>query len=502
VSEQLKPLPAKNQLPRALYTAAQVREFDRLAIETCGIPGKELMERAGAAVLACIRERWPSARRLAVLAGTGNNGGDGFVVARLAQQAGLQACVLQLGDRERLRGDALTNARRWVDMEGIWQPFDGIPANADLVVDALLGTGLERDVTGEWAQAIAAVNTSGLPCVAIDVPSGLNSDSGMVLGAAVRAAITVSFIGLKQGLFTGDGPEYAGEIRFAGLDVPAVVYANTLVSARRIDWAKASGLLPRRPRNSHKGHFGHVLVIGGNHGMGGAARLAAEAALRVGSGLVSLATRGEHVAPVLAARPEIMVHAVDGPDDLQSMLRQCSVIAIGPGLGDDGWARALWQAACDAQRPMVVDADALRLLAGESMTRSDWVLTPHPGEAAVMLGLCTAEVVRDRPATVAQLQRRYGGSVVLKGAGSLVCSGSQVPPAICDGGNPGMASGGMGDVLTGVVAGLLAQGMELRDAAEAGVCLHAAAGDAAAVAGERGLLASDLIAALREVIAQ
>jgi NAD(P)H-hydrate epimerase len=151
---------------------------------------------------------------------------------------------------------------------------------------------------------------------------------------------------------------------------------------------------------------------------------------------------------------------------------------------------------------MVVDADALRLLAGESMTRPDWVLTPHPGEAAAMLGLCTAEVVRDRPATAAQLQRRYGGSVVLKGAGSLVCSGNQVPPAICDGGNPGMASGGMGDVLTGVIAGLLAQGMEPRDAAEAGVCLHAAAGDAAAAVGERGLLASDLIAALREVLAQ
>jgi NAD(P)H-hydrate epimerase len=195
-----------------------------------------------------------------------------------------------------------------------------------------------------------------------------------------------------------------------------------------------------------------------------------------------------------------MVQGVEGVDDLRKLLRQCSVIAIGPGLGNDDWARALWQAACDANRTMVVDADALHLLAAAPETRGDWVLTPHPGEAAALLGLCNAEVVHDRPAAAARLQQRYGGSVVLKGAGSLVCSGDQVPPAICDGGNPGMASGGMGDVLTGIVAGLLAQGLGLRDAAEAGVCLHAAAGDTAASAGERGLLAGDLVGALRGVI--
>ena len=493
-------LPEIDELPRALYTAAQVREFDRLAIEQYQVAGLELMERAGAATLALVRERWPTVRRIVVLAGTGNNGGDGFVVARLAQQAGMQACVLQLGDRERLRGDARVNAERWLAADGVWQPFDGIPANAELVVDAMLGTGLERDVAGTWASAIAAVNGSGLPCVAVDVPSGLHSDSGIVMGIAIRASVTLSFIGLKQGLFTADGPDCAGDIAFDGLGVPASVYASSVLSARRIDWERSRTLLPRRRRNSHKGHFGHVVVIGGNHGMGGAARLAAEAALRVGSGLVSLATRPGHVAAVLAARPEIMVHGVDDPRQLAAQLRACSVIAIGPGIGSDDWALGLWHAALEAGRPLVVDADALRLLAAAPCTRDDWVLTPHPGEAAALLGSCSAEIAADRFAAAGLVLGRYGGVTVLKGAGTLVCGADQAPLAVCDGGNPGMASAGMGDVLTGMIAGLRAQGLGARDAAEVGVCLHAAAGDRVALAGERGMLAGDLVAVLRETM--
>jgi NAD(P)H-hydrate epimerase len=497
-----RPLPSADVLPRALYTAAQVRDFDRLAIEHYDLPGEILMERAGTAVFSAIRERWPGLKRLAVLTGTGNNGGDGFVVARLASEAGLQACVLQLGERENLRGDALVNARRWSQLGGIWQPFDGIPDNAELVVDAMLGTGLQRDVCGEWLRAIEAVNGSGIPCVAVDLPSGLNSDTGTIMGAAIRAVATVSFIGLKQGMFTGDGPDCCGDILFDGLDVPAAVYRSSVLSARRIDWDKLRSLLPRRRRNTHKGHFGHVLVIGGNHGMGGAARLAAEAALRVGSGLVSLLTRPGHVAAILSARPEIMAVGVDPGEVPSDLLRRVDIIAVGPGLGADEWASALLQAAIDAGRPMVVDADALRGLATRTLRRDDWVLTPHPGEAAAMLGVCAAEVAADRFTIGHRLQQRYGGSVVLKGAGTLVHNADASPAAVCDGGNPGMASGGMGDALTGIIAGLLAQGLSPRDAAEAGVCLHAAAGDAAAVAGQRGLLASDLIAELRELVNQ
>ena len=497
----LRTLPETAELPRALYTAAQVRALDRLAIERFGIAGLTLMERAGQAAFDLLRRRWPAARRLVVLAGTGNNGGDGFVVARLARAAGWDVLVLQLGDRDRLHGDAGANAARWQDAGGPWRPFDAIPDDVDVIVDAMLGTGLERPLAGQWAAAVAAVNAHRAPCLALDVPTGLHSDTGVILGGAVVAAVTICFIGLKLGLFTADGPDCAGEPAFAGLGVPAAVYASSVPAARRIDWQKQAERLEPRRRNSHKGHFGHVLVVGGNLGFGGAARIAAEAALRVGAGLVILATRAQHVAPALATRPEIMVHAVEGAADLRPLLERANVVAVGPGLGRDTWAESLWGAVCGAGRPTVVDADALRLVASTPQRLDDWVLTPHPGEATLLLGPGAVEVNAQRIDAAAQLQQRYGGSVVLKGVGSVVASAGSTPPAVCCNGNPGMASGGMGDALTGVIAGLLAQGMDLRDATETGVCLHAAAGDAAAVAGgERGLLAGDLVDQLRRLV--
>ncbi len=491
---------SNDDLPCALYSASQVRGFDRLAIQRFEIPGATLMERAGQAVFDLCKSRWPQARHWVVLAGTGNNAGDGFVVARLAHSAGMRVQVLQLGQRNRLAGDALLNANRWRDAGGLWSEYSQFPEGAELLVDALLGTGLERPVQGPWAGAIRAANAHVAPCVAVDVPSGLHADTGAVLGEAIQAAATLSFIGLKTGLFTADGPDRAGQVCFDDLGVPAAVYANESPMARRLAWPAAEGALGPRQRNAHKGYFGHVLVIGGNHGMGGAPRLAAEAALRSGAGLVSLATRAEHVAPVLAARPEIMAHAVDGPAQLEPLLRRASVVAIGPGLGQDPWARALWALVRESERPLVVDADALRLLASEPMRRADWVLTPHPGEAAVLLGVDSAAVNARRLEMAKRMQCRFGGSVVLKGAGSIVVGSDAVSPGVCTAGNPGMASGGMGDVLTGVIAGLRAQGLAPPVAAERGVCLHAACGDAAARSGERGLLASDLIDQLRTLV--
>lgn len=491
-------LPDSAELPRALYTAAQVREFDRLAIEQFDLPGEVLMERAGQAAFAALREAWPGVRRVVVLVGTGNNGGDGFVVARLAAAAGCDVTVLQLGERDRLHGDAALNAGRWRATGGRWHDFDGLPKDADLVVDAMLGTGLEREVAGRFADAIADLNARRVPVVALDMPSGLHADSGRILGCAVRADLTVTFIGFKRGMFTADGPDCCGRIVFAGLEVPARVFASTVLSARRIDWRKQVGRLAPRRRNSHKGHYGHVLVIGGNQGYGGAARLAAEAALRVGAGLVSLATRAAHVAAVLAARPEIMVHAADEPAVVDGLLASASVVAVGPGLGSDAWADSVCQRALATDLPLVVDADALARVSAAGMRRDDWVLTPHPGEAARMLACPTVDVTADRFAALERLQGRFGGHVVLKGAGTLVASPGSVPPALCSDGNPGMACGGMGDVLTGVIAGLMAQGLDPRDAAETGVCLHAAAGDRAACdGGERGLLATDLVDRLR-----
>ncbi|WP_308417046.1 NAD(P)H-hydrate dehydratase [Thiolapillus brandeum] len=495
-----RPLPDKDCLPAALYRAGQVREMDRLAIEDYGIPGDTLMERAGQAAFDLLRGRWPEARRILVLAGTGNNGGDGFVLARLALQAGMEVQILQLGDRERIRGDARANALRYAALSGPWRPCgDHLPQDVDLIVDAVLGTGLERTVEGRWARILGQVNAANIPVLSLDIPSGLHSDTGSILGTAVCADATISFIALKQGMFTADGPDCCGDISFHALDVPAWVYASQVLSARRLDWSSQRKHLRPRKRSAHKGDFGHVLVVGGDRGYAGAGRLCAEAALRTGAGLVSLATRREHLPGVLAGRPEIMVHPVEEAAHIDPLLEKASVIALGPGLGRQSWGQALWQRVLDRELPLVVDADALNLLADAPRHREDWVLTPHPGEAARLLGWTTRDVHGDRFAAAEAIQRQYGGVVVLKGAGSIIAAGAHHCPAVCSDGNPGMASGGMGDVLTGVIAGWLAQGWPIREAAQLGVCLHGAAGDKAARAGERGLLASDLMSHIRRL---
>lgn len=498
-SAETRKMPDKGRLPHALYRAEQVRELDRIAIEDQGIAGRTLMERAGAAAFALIRERWPEADKVCVLCGVGNNAGDGYVVARLAMEEGLDVQVLQLGEFERLQGDARTNYEAFEGLGGAMRLFDGIPRGTELIVDAVFGTGLERPVEGEWREALEAAAAHPAPVIAIDMPSGLHADSGRVLGFGLKAECTISFIGLKQGLFTGEGPEYAGEVFFNALEVPALIYSSVILSARRIDWTQQSGCLGRRSRNAHKGDFGHVLVVGGDSGFSGAALMAGEGAARAGAGLVTLATRPEHAPLLNLARPELMVHGVRSAEELGPLLERASVIALGPGLGRGPWGMELAGAALQSGKRLVVDADALHLLVEHPARREDWVLTPHPGEAARLLGISVDAVQADRFAAVAALYDRFGGVSVLKGAGALVQSSNRRPPAVCSEGNPGMASGGMGDVLTGVIAGLLAQGLTEALAAEAGVCLHAAAGDRAALGGERGLLATDLLPHLRRL---
>ncbi|GAB6040647.1 NAD(P)H-hydrate dehydratase [Endothiovibrio diazotrophicus] len=491
---------AEPQLPVNLYRAAQVRELDRRAIEERGLPGGTLMERAGQATFDALRRRWPEAQRIAVLCGIGNNGGDGFVIARLARLAGLEVRLFQLGDPAALKGDARVMAEAWHGYGGESRAFDAAAlGDAEVIVDALFGTGLERPLEGAWREAVEAMEAAPAPVVAVDIPSGLHADRGVVLGAAPRAALTVSFIGLKPGLFTGQGPDYCGEVVFNDLQVPAAVYDGIEPAARRCTAAWARGELVPRRRDAHKGAFGHLLVIGGDYGMAGAARLAAEAALRAGAGLVSVATRPEHAVAMAAAVPELMCRGVCGADELEPLLERATVIAVGPGLGRSEWAESLLAAALTSHLSVVVDADALNLLAGKTLRRDDWVLTPHPGEASRLLGCATAEVQADRLAAAAGLASRYGGVAVLKGAGSLIQVAGGVP-ALCAAGNPGMAAGGMGDVLTGVIGALLAQGFDGREAAELGVCLHAGAADLAAADGERGMTASDLIGRLRALV--
>ncbi len=488
-------------LPTALYRAASVRELDRVAIEEFGIPGIELMERASAVAFDVLRGRWPEAQRIVVIAGAGNNAGDGFILARLAKLVGLDVRLLYLTAPEKLLGDARLAYQGMAAAGVVSESFKATSlAQADVLVDALLDTGLCRPVEGEWAAAIVAMNESPAPVLALDIPSGLHSDTGSILGVAVRAAATISFIGLKQGLYTGLAREYAGDILFSDLDVPAAIYKRVDADAHRLEFDTSRDALLPRPRATHKGNYGHVLIVGGELGYPGAAPLAAEAAARVGAGLVSVATRAAHVPVVSMLRPEVMAHGIESAAELIPLLKKATVVLAGPGLGQTPWARHLLSVVLEFRGPLVLDADALNLLAVMGTeAQNNWVLTPHPGEAARLLGSNTAVVQTDRFAAAHELVARYGGISVLKGSGTIVLKEKE-PSRVCSDGNPGMASGGMGDVLGGTIAGLIAQGLNPWQAACTGVAIHARAGDLAAVSGERGLLARDLIPHLRTLI--
>lgn len=483
-----------------LYTATQVRLLDAAALQALGITDYELMCRAGTAAFEAIRAEYPAAKRWLLACGSGNNGGDGYVVARLAKAAGLEVTVAALAPVAGLSGAAERAARDWLDSGGeiiTWVKASRV--ETDLAVDALFGTGLNRAPEGAYAEAIDALNRRPGPRIALDIPSGLSADTGVALGPAVRADLTVSFVGRKRGLYTGDGPDHAGRLVFDDLGLPEAAARSVDCAGHLLNLPKELASLPVRRRNGHKGDHGHVLVIGGAAGMGGAVRLAGEAALRAGAGLVTIATHPVHAHWLNLNRPELMTRAVAAAPDLEPAMSRATVLAIGPGLGRDAWALGLLDAVFTDDRPLVVDADALNLLGDKHSRQSPWVITPHPGEAARLLGCSTGEVQADRFRAALELARRNRAVAVLKGCGTLVAEPGGAW-ALCPLGNPGMATGGSGDVLTGVIAALLAQGLDAWHAACLGVTVHAAAGDRAAAQGQRGLLAGDIIAALGPVL--
>ncbi len=485
-------------LPAKIYSVASVRAIDRAAIEQ-GIPGYTLMKRAGAAAVSAARGRYPDANRWQVICGAGNNGGDGYVVAQFAAPDGIVVSAVTLVDPESLTGGAAKAYMDFVAAGGVVVPWAGeLDADAELLVDAILGSGLERDVGGAFADAVAAINAHPANVHAMDIATGIHGDTGTVMGCAVVADLTTTFVGLKPGLFLGAGPNYCGEITFADLEISDEVRSEIPAIYRRMHDRLLLEALPPRPRGAHKGDFGHVLVVGGGPGMPGAARLCAEAALRTGAGRVSVATHPDHAALITASCPELMSHGISSEKALTPLVEAADVIAFGPGLGRSDWAREMYQVVAATGKAAVWDADALNLLAESPETRENRVITPHPGEAAGLLGVEVAAIQSDRPAALEALILKYGGTAVLKGAGTLISAESGLP-FICTGGNPGMAAPGMGDVLTGIIAALMAQGLSTVDSASVGVELHARAGDAAAAQGERGMLASDLLAALRQV---
>jgi hydroxyethylthiazole kinase-like uncharacterized protein yjeF len=484
-------------LPIALHTAAQVRDLDARLI-AAGTPGFELMRRAAAACWQALLARWPDVGEVTVLTGGGNNGGDGYLVALLAREAGWQVQVLELADRLPT-GNALL-AREQAQRAGVpVQPWSPEALLRGVLVDALLGTGLTSAPREPFAGAIRAINASGLPVLAVDIPSGLSSDSGHAAGEAVRVDLTVTFIALKLGLFTGRGPDLVGELLLDELGADPALLAATPVVARRLAGDQLQPLAPR-PRSAHKGRFGRLLIVGGERGTSGAVLLAADAALRSGAGLISVATRPETALACVARTPEVMARGLESANQLLPLVEASEVLLVGPGLGQGAWARSLLSvAAAQAGKRQLWDADALNLLAaGAVQLPAGSVITPHPGEAARLLDCTVSEVEADRPAAALKLAERYAACVVLKGAGSLIAS-PDGQLALCDHGHPAMAGAGFGDVLGGLIAALLAQGMQPYAAACLGVWLHARAGERLGLLG-RGMAASDLLPVIRELL--
>jgi len=474
-----------------LWRAAQIQSLEPQLASQQGLDLYGLMCRAGQALFEHLITHWPMANSIWLFCGAGNNGGDGYVLARLLHEAGRQVTVCGLGEpATRLPAyQAWTQWRR----QGPVLTLADLPASTpDLVVDALLGIGPSQPLRGAVLDHIAAINRLAAPVLAVDLPSGLHADTGQPLGAVVRATHTLSLVGHKRGLVTGESAEWVGRLTLAPLGLPALT-GLAQPDGGLLDYSLLNEYLRRRPRHLHKGDCGRVLLCGGGPGMPGALRLAAEAALRAGAGLVLASSVTANLPLLAAGRPELMLSDVEPPD-----WRWPTATVFGPGLGQSPWAERRFADWLAAEVPSVVDADGLNWLARAPQRRQNWILTPHPGEAARLLGCTTAEVSKDRFAAVRALQARLGGVVLLKGPGTLVCDGARL--WVCQGGNPGMASGGMGDLLAGLIAGLWAQGLSMPLATLLGVCLHGAAGDLAARQGERGMLASDLLPFIRHLV--
>lgn len=499
-----------------VVTAHTMEEIDRQAIQECGISGLQLMESAGRSCVEEIIEEFGLNGRSVVIAGKGNNGGDGYVVARLLSQKGWHVKVIILAEREQVRGDAAINMEKIADTAIHYCTDEGqLTAqhmeeifHADVIVDALLGTGLRSNISGIYLEAIDIMNASGRPVVSVDIPSGIHGTTGRILGSAVRAYITVTFAFAKLGHVLYPGAEHTGRLVVADIGIPV----KLMETALGYDFLNEDSMRPmihRRDRQAHKGQFGHCLIIAGSTGKTGAAALAANSAVRAGSGLVTLAV-AESIHTILEIKTtEVMTSPL--PDSgsghltnhafpiIEKLLVGKDAVALGPGLDTRPGTYALVQNLVETVTlPLVIDADGLNALA-EDITvlkrkkSKQVILTPHPGEMSRLLGTSIPDVEAIRISVAQEFARNYGVYLVLKGARTIIASPSGTA-AINGSGNPGMATGGMGDVLTGIIVSLLGQGYSAWDACRLGVFIHGFAADMVAdEKGEIGINASDVI---------
>jgi hydroxyethylthiazole kinase-like uncharacterized protein yjeF len=486
-------------LPHSVFSADWLRKAERQAAQETGISLFTLMQRAAKAAFLLAQSEFPHTRHWLILCGHGNNGGDGFEVARLAKSAGIRVTLLAVKGCKPLPEEAETARQGWLKSGGVINFADSAwPQDADLIIDGLLGTGLSSAPRAPYDGLIDAINSASLPVISLDIPSGLDAQTGQTAGKAVHATHTVSFIALKPGLLTGQARDYTGKLHCDALGLQSWLGGH-LATLQRLDATQLSTWLPPRRPCSHKGEHGRLLVVGGDTGFAGAIRMASEAALRTGAGLVRVLTHKENSGPLLTARPELMVQELTA-ESLDEGLKWADVLVIGPGLGQREWGKKAVERAAEWDKPALWDADALNLLAINPRKRQNRVLTPHPGEAARLLGCSVKEIESDRLLSAQKITARYGGVVVLKGAGTLIAS-EHGEMAVADVGNAGMASGGMGDVLSGIIGGLLAQKLNSYDAACAGSVVHGAAADEIAHRqGTRGMLATDLLAVIAPLV--
>jgi len=504
---------AAASLAHKIVSSEQVRLIEPQAAQAAGCSMFELMQRAGQAAFEQLKAHWPDAQKILVVAGNGNNAGDGYVLATLAKQQGFDVQVGCQEPKRVLTGDAQQAQLNWQKAGGKTQALAKLNfAACDLLVDALLGTGLTGQVKASFLEIIQQVNQAQRPVLSIDLPSGMHADTGQALPVCIKADVTITFVATKPGLVTGIGKEYSGKLVYADLAIGKAFFALASQASQLVGWSMLQAL-QAKPIHANKGSFGKLLCIGGNQGMAGAIRLSAESALRTGVGLVKVFCHQDSHSLVSAGRPEIMLT----DKNLKEAFDWCSCIIIGPGLGQDDWAHQqlsrLMSYLQQQPKPVVFDADGLNLLAAmpddllalETLSKLPAVIfTPHPGEASRLLDCDIATIESNRYQASQKIAQQYHGVCVLKGAGTIMQTGSSeqhVKSWVCTGGNPGMATAGMGDLLTGITGAFLAQGMTAQQAAIYAVCAHAEAGDRVATQyGQRGMIASDLLQPLRAIV--
>jgi hydroxyethylthiazole kinase-like uncharacterized protein yjeF len=486
------------QFPNLAYSIENTRLLDKLAIEDLKISGFKLMDRAAAAAFKAVKQHWPDAKSVAVFCGAGNNGGDAYLLAKLCLQEGMQVSVFTIGGK--CKTEVAQKAQtEWLSVGDAPKEFNQEIITADLIIDGILGTGLKSKVDKAYTKVIDAINSVNKPILSLDIPSGLDGDTGVSLGPTVKASATITFITIKTGLIQNEGYNHTGKLLFDNLGVPAEVYSKVAASLKCISYESLKPIFPNRKQNCHKGTNGHVCVIGGGSlGFSGAVCLASEAALRSGSGVVSCIIP-ECSLPLMSRLPaEVMCHAAESADDVSDVLEKIQVIVFGPGLGQSTWSKKIFSKMLTMPHNRIIDADGLNLLAKTPKYCDTWILTPHPREAARLLNISVEEVQADRISSVKQIQSKYGGTIVLKGAGTLIATKDDVvifPKAV-----PSLATAGTGDVLSGIIGALLAQGVSTTQAAYIGVVVHSSAGMLEQSLGALGMLASDLFLHIRSLL--